>query len=127
MWSIIKAILMKFGMLRGLLAVLGSLAAVLPIALALIKFLGWPVLIVLFLLALPLLLILAIIGFPLIAVLSIAGIVMGIAFAVISVGIVLFKFFLFVVLPIWVGWKVVSWMLGRRRGTGEKPAPEAAT
>ena len=112
MWSIIKAILIKLGMLRGLLAVLGSLAAVLPIALALIKFLGWPILIVLFVLALPLLLILAIIGFPLIAVLSIAGIVMGLAFAVISVGIVLLKFFLFVVLPIWIGWKVVSWMLG---------------
>jgi hypothetical protein len=127
MWSIIKAILIKFGMLRGLIAVLGSLAAVLPIAIALIKFLGWPIVIALFVLALPLLLVLAIIGFPLIAILSIAGIVMGIAFAVISVGLVLLKFFLFVVLPIWIGWKVVTWMLGRRRDSGEKPATEGAT
>lgn len=122
MWAIIKAILMKFGMLRGLIAVLGSLAAILPIAIALIKFLGWPLLVVMLVLGLPLLLILAILGFPLIAVLGIAGTVMGIAFAVISIGIVVFKFFLFVVLPIWVGWKVISWMVGRRRDSGEKPA-----
>jgi hypothetical protein len=127
MWAIIKAILMKFGMLRGLFAVLGSLAAILPIAIALIKFLGWPFFVVMFVLGLPLLLILAMIGFPLIAVLGIAGIVMAIAFAVISIGIVVLKFFLFVVLPIWVGWKVISWMLGRRRDSGERPAPEAAS
>ena len=127
MWAIIKAILMKFGMLRGIFAVLGSLAAVVPIALALIKFLGWPLLVVMFVLGLPLLLVLALIGFPLIAVLSIAAIVMAIAFAVISIGIVVFKFLLFVVLPIWVGWKVISWMLGRRRDSGERPAPEAAS
>jgi hypothetical protein len=127
MWAIIKAILLKFGMLRGLIAVLGSLAAVLPIAIALIKFLGWPLLIVMLVLGLPLLLILAIIGFPLIAVLGIAGIVMAIAFAVISIGIVLLKFCLFVVLPIWIGWKVVSWMIGRRRDGGERPAPEGAS
>lgn len=127
MWAIVKAILMKFGMLRGLFAVLGSLAAVLPIAIALIKLLGWPLLVVMFVLGLPLLLLLAIIGFPLIAVLSIAGIVMGIAFTVISVGIVVLKFFLFVVLPIWVGWKVISWMLGRRRDSGERPAPEGTS
>jgi hypothetical protein len=127
MWAIIKAILMKFGMLRGLIAVLGSLAAILPIALALIKFLGWPLLVALFVLGLPLLLVLAIIGFPFIAVLSIVGIVMAVAFAVISIGIVLLKFFLFVVLPVWVGWKAISWMLGRRRDTGERPATEGAS
>ena len=127
MWAIIKAILMKFGMLRGIFAVLGSLAAVLPIALALIKFLGWPLIVVMFVLGLPLLLVLALVGFPLIAVLSIAGIVMAIAFAVISIGIVVFKFFVFVVLPIWVGWKVISWMLGRRRDSGERPAAEGAS
>lgn len=127
MWAIIKAILMKFGMLRGIFAVLGSLAAVVPIALALIKLLGWPLLVVMFVLGLPLLVILALVGFPLIAVVSIAGTVMAIAFAVISVGIVVLKFLLFVVLPIWIGWKVISWMLGRRRDNGERPAPEAAS
>jgi hypothetical protein len=127
MWAIVKAILMKFGMLRGLIAVLSSLAAILPIALALIKFLGWPLLLVMFVLGLPLLLILAIVGFPLIAVLAIGGLVMGLAFAMLTLGIVAFKFLLFVVLPIWVMWKVISWMFGKRRDSGERPAAEPAS
>jgi len=122
MWAIIKALLMKFGLLRGIFAVLGSLAAVLPIALALIKLLGWPLLIVMLVLGLPLVLVLAIIGFPLIAVLAIAGIVMGLAFAALTLGAIALKFFLFVVLPIWVMWKVASWAFGKRRDSGERPA-----
>lgn len=127
MWAIVKAILMKFGMLRGLIAVLGSLAAVLPIAIALIKFLGWPLLLVMLVLGLPLLLVLAIVGFPLIAVLAIAGLVMGVVFAALTLGVVALKFFLFVVLPIWVMWKVVSWMFWKPRDGGERPAAEPAS
>jgi hypothetical protein len=126
MWAIVKAILMKFGMLRGLIAVLGSLAAILPIAIALIKFLGWPLLLVMFVLGLPLLLVLAVVGFPLIAVLAIAGLVMGIAFAVITLGLVALKFALFVVLPLWLVWKVAAWAF-RGRGGGERRTPEAAS
>jgi hypothetical protein len=125
MLSIVKAILMKFGMLRGLIAVLSSLAAILPIAIALIKLLGWPIIAVLFVLSMPLLLVLAIIGFPLMAVLGIAALVMGIAFAVITLGLIALKFFLFVVLPIWLLWKAASWAF-RGRGGGEKRAPEGA-
>jgi hypothetical protein len=126
MWSIVKAILIKLGMLRGLIAVLGSLAAILPIALALIKLVGWPLLLVLFVLALPLLLVLALVGFPLIAVLAIGGLVLGIAFAVITFGIMALKFFVFVILPIWVAWKVARWAFGSRGG-GERRAPESPT
>ncbi len=125
MWSIIKAVLIKFGILRGLIAVLGSLAAVLPIAIALIKLVGWPVLAVLFVLALPLLLVLALLGFPFIVVLGIAGVVLGTAFAVITVGIVAFKFFLFVVLPVWLAWRVAKWAFGR--GGGERRVPDQRT
>jgi hypothetical protein len=125
MWSILKAILLKLGVLRGLIAVLGSLAAVLPIALALIKLLGWPLLVVLFVLALPLLLVLALVGFPLLAVLAIAGSVLGIAFAVITMGIAAAKFVLFVVLPIWLAWKVAKWAFGWGKGGGRR-TPEAA-
>jgi hypothetical protein len=123
MWSILKAILLKLGILRGLIAVLGSLAAILPIAIALLKLVGLPLLVVMFVLGLPLLLVLALFGFPFIAVIAIAGIVMGTVFAVITAGIVAVKFFLFVVLPIWLAWKVASWAF-RGRGGGEKTAPE---
>jgi hypothetical protein len=123
MWSIIKAILMKFGVLRGLLAVLGSLAAVLPIALALLKFVGWPVLVVLLILGLPLLLVLALLGFPLIAVFGIAGVVLATVFAVIAFGMIALKIFLFVVLPVWIAWRVAKWAFGW--GRGDRRAPEA--
>jgi hypothetical protein len=108
-------------MLRGLIAVLGSLAAILPIAIALIKLIGWPILLVMLVLGLPLLLVLVLVGFPFIAVLGIAGVVMGIVFAVITAGIVALKFFLFVVVPLWLVWKVASWAW---RGGGERRAPE---
>jgi hypothetical protein len=123
MWSIVKAILMKFGVLRGLFAVLGSLAAVLPIALALIKLVGWPLVIVMFILGLPLLLVLAMLGFPLIAVLGIAGTVLGVVFAVITFGIIALKVFLFVVLPVWIAWRVAKWGFGW--GGGDRRPREA--
>jgi hypothetical protein len=123
MWSIVKAILTKFGFLRWLIAVLGSLAALLPIAVALIKLVGWPVLLVMVVLGLPLLLVLALFGFPLITVLGIAGVVMGMVFAVIKMGIIAFKVFLFVVLPLWLAWKVASWARGKRGGD-ERRSPE---
>jgi hypothetical protein len=125
MWSVLKVILIKLGMLRGLIAVLGSLAALLPIAIALIKLVGLPLLVVMFVLGLPLLLVLALFGFPFIAVLGIAGVVMGMLFAAITVGTMAVKFFLLVVLPIWLAWKVASWAFGRRGG-GERRAPETA-
>jgi hypothetical protein len=121
MWSIVKAILMKFGVLRGLFAVLGSLAAVLPIALALIKLLGWPIVIVMLVVGLPLLLVLLVLGFPVIAVLGIAGIVLGVIFAVITLGIIALKFCLFVVLPVWIAWRVAKWAFGKGRG-GQRPS-----
>ncbi len=122
MLSIIKAILMKFGVLRGLFAVLGSLAAVLPIALALIKFLGWPVLLVMFVVGLPLVLVLTLLGLPFIAVFAIAGVVLATVFAAITFGIIALKIFLFVVLPVWLAWRAAKWAFGW--GKGGKRAPE---
>jgi hypothetical protein len=126
MWSIIKAVLLKLGVLRGLIAVLGSLAAILPIAIALIKIVGLPLLVVMLILGLPLLLVLFLIGFPVIAVLLIGGMVMGLAFAALTLGMMVLKFLLFVVVPIWLAWKVARWALGRRGG-GERRAPEKPT
>jgi hypothetical protein len=128
MWSLIKIILGKFSMLRGLLALLASIAAVLPIALALLKFVGWPLLVVMLILGFPLLVVLALLGFPFIAVLGIAGVVMGVLFAVVSIGVVALKIFLFVVLPAWLLWKLVSWAFRRRDGGQRAPeTTEGAT
>jgi hypothetical protein len=124
MWSIIKAILMKFGVLRGLFAVLGSLAAILPIALALLKLVGWPLLLVMAVVGLPLLLVLAVLGFPLIAVLAIGGVVLATVFATITFGIIALKVFLFVVLPVWIAWRVAKWAFGWGR-SDDRRSPEA--
>src|SRR5919202_1711205 len=91
MWSLIKVILGKFGMLRGLLALLASIAAALPIALALLKLVGWPLLVVMLVLGLPLLLVLAVLGFPFIVVLAIGGEAMSLVFAVVTFGMVALK------------------------------------
>ena len=120
MWSLIKVILGKFGMLRGLLALLASIAAALPIALALLKLVGWPVLVVMLVLGLPLLLVLAVLGFPFVVVLGIAVVAMSVVFAVITLGVIALKVFLFVVLPAWLLWRLASWAFGRRGG-GERP------
>ncbi len=130
MWSIIKAILLKFGALRGLLAVLGSLAAVLPIALAIIKFFGWPLMIVLLVVGFPLLLFLAVLGLPFIAVFTISGVVLATVAAVVMFGLIALKVFLFVVLPVWFAWRVALWACGWgkdvRRGP-ETPGAAAAS
>jgi hypothetical protein len=127
MWSIIKTILMKFGVLRGIFAVLGSLAAVLPIALALLKLVGWPLVLVMLVLGLPLLLVLALLGFPFIAVLAIGGVVLATVFATITFGIIAIKIFLFVVLPVWIAWRVAKWAFGWGRGGRKSPeAPSSA-
>ena len=123
MWSIIKAILLKFGALRGLLAVLGSLAAVLPIALAIIKFFGWPLMVVMAVVGLPLLLVLAIVGLPFIAVFTIGGVVLATVAAVVMFGLVALKVFLFVVLPVWLAWRVAKWAFGW--GKDHRRRPEA--
>jgi Zn-dependent protease with chaperone function len=128
MWSLIKVILGRFALLRGLLALLASIAAVLPIALALLKFVGWPVLVVMLVLGLPLLVVLALFGFPLIAVLTIGGVVMSMVFAVVTLGVIALKVFLFVVLPVWLLWKLASWAFRRRDGGERVPeTPKSVT
>ena len=47
---------------------------------------------------------------------------MAVLFAVVTIGIVALKIFLFVVLPVWLLWKLASWAFGRRDRGG--PAPE---
>lgn len=119
---LIKALLGKFAIVRWLLGVFGSLAALLPVALLLLKF-GWPLLIILAVFALPLMIFLAVLGLPIIAVLVVAGLVLGAVAMLIPFAVLAFKFFVFVVLPVWVLWKIAGWMF--RSGRGRPPAPPA--
>ncbi len=130
MWSLLKWLAMRLSIVRWIFKLLG-LAAFLPIAF-LLKAIGLPLLIVLAVLALPVLFVLFLFGLPIFLVLLAGGLAMGVLFAVLAFGLVALKIAIFVVLPIWLVYKVLSWIFRGRRGgvvqpdtppaTGENPA-----
>ena len=121
MWSLLKWLVMRLAIVRWIFKVLGMLAF-LPIAF-LLKAIGLPVLIVLAVLALPVLVLLFIFGLPVFLVLLAGGLAMGVLFAALSLGMLALKFAIFVVLPIWLVWKLASWMFRRREGVTRREVP----
>jgi hypothetical protein len=119
MWSILKWLVMRLAIVRWLFKILG-LGVFLPLAL-LLKTIGLPVLIVLGVLALPVLFMLFLFGLPIFLVFLAGGLVLGLIFMALSLGLVALKFAVFVVLPIWLVWKLVSWLF---RGRNEVPRPD---
>ena len=101
------------------LKVLG-LVAFLPIAF-LLKAVGLPLLIVLAVLALPVLFLLFLFGLPIFLVLLVGGLAMSALFVVLSIGMMALKFAIFVVLPIWLVYKLVSWLFRGRSGGVARP------
>jgi hypothetical protein len=124
MWSILKWLAMRLAIVRWIFKVLGLLAF-LPIAF-LLKAIGWPLLIVLAVLALPVLFVLFLFGLPIFLVLLVGGLAMSVLFAALSFGMLALKFAVFVVLPVWLGWKLVSWLF-RGRTTGDVPRQDPAS
>ena len=101
MWSFITSLLAKVALLKLLLKTFGSLGWLIPIAFIL-KFIGLPVLAVLALLALPVFTILAIVGLPIMFVL-VAGILLLVGFfAMLSIGILVLKIAIPVLLVYWL-------------------------
>jgi hypothetical protein len=129
MWSLLKWLAMRLAIVRWIVKILG-LAAFLPIAL-LLKAVGLPILIVLAVLALPVLFLLFLFGLPIFLVLLVGGIAMSALFAALSLGMVALKVGIFVVLPIWLGWKLMSWLFRGRNGSTSPspttPPPDTAT
>lgn len=115
MWSLIKWLVMRLAVVRWIFKVLGLLAF-LPIAF-LLKAVGLPLLIVLGVLALPVLFLLFLFGLPIFLVLLVGGLAMGALFVALSIGMIALKFAIFVVLPIWLVYKLLTWLF-RSRGDG---------
>jgi hypothetical protein len=123
MWSVIKWLAMRLAIVRWIFKVLG-LAAFLPIAF-LLKAIGLPVLIVLAVLAAPVLFLLFLFGLPIFLVLLAGGLAMSVLFAALAFGMFALKVAVFVVLPAWLLWKLMTWMF---RGRNNVPRPgEPAT
>ena len=118
MWSLLKWLAMKLAIVRWIVKILGLLAS-LPIAF-LLKAVGLPLLIVLAVLALPVLLLLFLFGLPIFLVMLVGGLAMGVLFAALAFGMLALKVAVFVVLPIWLMWKLASWMF---RGRARRDVP----
>ncbi len=117
MLAFISRLVMQLAAIRWLFK-LGGLALLLPIA-ALLKVVGIPLLLVLMVIGLPIVILLFLFGLPVFAVLIVGGLLVGLFGMVLTIGIAAIKFAIFVVLPIWLMWKIASWLfcaLFRRRG-----------
>lgn len=122
MWVMLKYLIARLVFLRWLLGSLGSLGILLPI-LALLKAIGLPVLLIMMVIALPVLLVLLVIGLPIFLVLICGAMLLGVAWAFLTVGAVVIKPLLIVVLPMLAMGYFLWWLFSRRkRGNGERPA-----
>ena len=118
MWAILKWLAMRLAIVRWIFKILGFLT-VFPIAF-LLKAVGLPVLIVLAVLALPIFLLLFLFGLPIFLVFAVGALAMGVLFAALAFGVFALKIAIFVVLPVWLLWRLASWMF---RGRDKREAP----
>jgi hypothetical protein len=111
MWSAIRWVVFQLAAIRWLFK-LGGLAFLIPVVL-LLKAIGLPVLAVLSIIAIPLLILLFLFGLPIFLVLLAGGAIMGFLSLVVTIGIAALKFGIFVILPIWLIFKLFSWIFRR--------------
>lgn len=121
MLAFISRLVMQLAAIRWLFK-LGGLALLLPLA-ALLKVIGIPLLLILMVIGLPILILLFLFGLPIFLVMIFGGLLIGFIGMLLTIGIAALKFAIFVVLPIWLCWKVVSWLFCRvfRRRGGDGP------
>jgi hypothetical protein len=128
MWSMIRGLVLRIAAIRWLFK-FGWLGALLPIAL-LLKSIGLPLLGILGIVAIPLLILLFLFGLPLFLVLGVGALFIGMLAFALVVGLVALKFAIFVVLPIWLMWRVARWIWCRvftRRDDDTPPATSTET
>jgi hypothetical protein len=128
MWTGIRWLVLRLAAIRWLFKGFGGLALLLPLALIL-KGIGLPLLMVMGVLALPVLFVLFLFGLPIFLVLMVGGALMGLVAFVVTIGIAALKIGLFVVLPAYLLWKIVSklwrWAFRSRPATDEPPPASA--
>lgn len=132
MWSAIRWLVLRIAAVRWLFK-LGWLGALIPIAL-LLKSIGLPLLAILAVVAIPVLMLLFLFGLPIFLVMIVGGAFMGLVSFALMIGLAALKFAIFVVLPIWLIWKLCRtiWHWGSKRGgdagpeTGSPPPSSSA-
>ena len=106
----ITALVVRLAAIRWAFKTLLGLGVLVPLAFIL-KVVGLPVLAVLSVLAMPVLFVLFLFGLPIFLVLIVGAVLLAGVFFMLSLGMVALKIFLFVVLPIWLIWKVTAWLI----------------
>lgn len=110
MIAAIAALVVRLAAIRWAFKTLLGLGVLIPVA-GILKFVGLPVLAVLGIVAMPVLFVLFLFGLPIFMVLIVGALLLGGLFFVLTLGMVALKIFLFVVLPIWLIWKVAGFLL----------------
>jgi hypothetical protein len=125
MLAFLTKLVAQLAMIRWLFK-LGGLALLLPLA-ALLKVIGLPILLILMVIGAPILILLFLFGLPIFAVLAVGGLLIGLVVMLLTIGVAALKFAIFVVLPIWLMWKLACWVwkgtFGRRKPGGDTPPP----
>jgi len=118
MWTVFKALALRFAIgrtLGGMLATL--LLLVVPIA-GVLKVVGLPILIVLGVIGAPLFLLLAAIGLPVLLVVGFGGVLLVFVGVLLTLGLLALKIALPIILIVWL----VKWFRGRKHGPSTPPA-----
>ena len=129
MWSAIQWLVVRIAAIRWFLK-LGWLGMLIPIAL-LLKTIGIPLLAILAVVGLPILALLFLFGLPIFLVLIVGSMIIGFLGFVLTMGVIALKVGLFIVLPIWLVWKlgksVWCWTRRRRGGEGDTGTTDSTT
>jgi hypothetical protein len=120
MWSLLQWFIVRVAAARWIFKLIGGFAFLVPL-LVLLKTIGLPILGILSIVALPVLFMLFIFGLPIFLVLLVGGGLMTFLFFALTLGLIAVKVALFVVLPIWVVWKLCTWIFRRGR-KGDEPS-----
>jgi hypothetical protein len=118
----ITALVIRLAAIRWAIKTLLGVGVLVPVAM-LLKVVGLPILAILAVLALPILFVLFLFGLPIFLVLIVGGLLLGGLFALLSFGLFAFKIFLFVVLPVWLVWKLGGFLWRMVRPAPNEVAP----
>lgn len=105
----ITALVVRLAAIRWAIKTLVGVGVLVPLAFIL-KLVGLPILAVLGVVAAPVVFVLFLLGLPIFLVLAVGGVLLAGLFFLLTLGMVAFKFFLFVVLPVWIVWTVAGFL-----------------
>lgn len=105
----IASLAVRLAAIRWAFKTIFGLGLLIPFAFIL-KLVGLPILAVLGVLAMPVLFVLFLFGLPIFLVLIVGGVLLAGLFFMLTLGMFALKVFLFVVLPVWVVWKLAGFV-----------------